>query len=489
MAVIMYGKVWLLISVLMVAASGVVRGQESDSPADDESSAIVTKLCNFDKPLLDPTDDVGGKFCDCDVENSPPWGIPVVLIDCRDHHLQNAIFQAETLPQGTIRLDMSFNKFGAAPVFVGDKLKYLSLRNNAITDLKDKNFANVIGLVELDLSENEIELINSDAFTGLVTLRQLNLAENKIKVIQSNAFSPLQHLEHLVLSHNPLGGFLNATENDIFLKLGVTPRLAIIELENCSLTMVDLSNGVGLDQIVLSYNQLLHIQKLPKAVTHLDISGNPFKTMSAKFLPHLFHLQHLTMEDMPYLYKLEEYALFGLPRLAHLNLQGSRNLTTFDPHAFGRNVVVNETDTVLEELILKGTSIRTLNSSLQFAFDQLKVLDLTGTPLSCDCNIRWIKDLNVTTHASCTKPASLRGQQLADIDAGRLQCKDEKSWLYTVFNVLLVVLLVVLVGAAVYLVYLAIRPRRQQVQLRNKVGVNSPYARVTIEPNQAENLY
>lgn len=483
MAVIMFGKVCLLISVL--AASGVVvRGQEQDSTGDD---VMVTKLCNFEKPLLDPADDAGGKFCDCDVENSPPWGIPVVLIDCRDHHLQNAIFQAEQLPQGTIRLDLSYNKFVSIPDFSGDKLKYLSLRNNAITALKDKNFANVRGLVELDLSENGIELINSDAFTGLVTLRQLNLAENRIKTIQPNAFSPLQHLEHLVLSHNPLGAFLNTTENDIFLKLGVTPRLAVIELENCTLTTIDLSNGVGLDKIILSYNQLLSIQKLPKALTHLDISGNPFKTMSAKFLPHLFHLQHLTMEDMPFLYKLEEYALFGLPRLAHLNLQGSRNLTTIDPHAFGRNVVLNETDTVLQELILKGTSIRTLNSTLQLAFDQLKVLDLTGTPLACDCNIRWLKSLNVTTHASCSKPASLRGQLLADIDADRLPCKEEKSWLYNVFNVLLVVLLVILVIVAIYLVYLAIKPK--QVQLRNKVGVNSPYARVTIEPNQAENLY
>uniref|UniRef100_A0A8D8FK16 Leucine-rich repeat neuronal protein 1 n=2 Tax=Culex pipiens TaxID=7175 RepID=A0A8D8FK16_CULPI len=489
MAVIMFGKLCLLMSVLTASGVGIVRGQEADSTGNDENTALVTQLCNFDKPLLDPSDDAGGKFCGCDVESSPPWGIPVVLIDCRDHHLQNAIFRAETLPQGTIRADMSYNKFVEVPLFSGDKLKFLSLRNNAITSLKDKNFANVSGLVELDLSENEIELINSDVFTGLVTLRQLNLAENRITVIQANAFSPLQHLEHLVLSHNPLGAFLNATENDIFLKLGVTPRLSIIELENCSLTVVDLTNGVGLDQIVLSYNQLLSIQKLPKAVTHLDISGNPFKTMSAKFLPHLFHLQHLTMEDMPYLYKLEEYALFGLPRLSHLNLQGSRNLTTFDPHAFGRNVVLNETDAVLQELILKGTSIRTLNSSLLQAFDQLNVLDLTGTPLTCDCNVRWLKTLNVTTHASCTKPMSLRGQQLADIAEDRLQCKEEKSWLYTVFNVVLVVLLVVLVGAAVYLIYLAIRPRRQQVQLRNKVGVNSPYARVTIEPNQAENLY
>ncbi|XP_062563074.1 leucine-rich repeat neuronal protein 1-like [Armigeres subalbatus] len=479
MSVITFGKLCFLINIL-TACAAVAQAEEN------ETSAVMTKLCNFNNTLIDPTDEADGKYCDCDVENSPPWGIPVVVINCQDLHLQNSIFQGEILPQSTIRLELSYNKFSSIPYFSGDKLKYLSLRNNKITAVADKNFVNISSLVELDLSENEIELINSDAFVGLKILRYLNLAENEIKVIQPNAFSPFTHLEHLVLSHNPLGDLFKTSDNDIFLKLGVTPRLNIIELENCSLIQIDLSHGVGLDHIVLSSNQLTQVQKLPRALSHLDISNNPIRLMSAKFLPHLSNLQSLTMEDMPVLYKLDEYALFGLPRLIYLNLQGSRNLTTIDAHVFGKNVILNETDTVLEELILKGTHIRTLNSSLKFAFEQLKTLDLTGTPLNCDCQIRWLKEANFTTHATCAKPASLRGTELSEVDMNKLQCKVEKSWIYTVFNVLLVILLVVLVVAAVYLVYLAIRPR-QPVQMR-KVGANSPYARVTIEPNQAENL-
>ncbi|XP_053686169.1 leucine-rich repeat neuronal protein 2-like [Sabethes cyaneus] len=478
----MFGKLCLLINILTVWAVSAVLGQQNDAGV-----MMVTKLCNFDKPLKDPTEETGSSYCDCDVENSPPWGIPVVIINCQDQRLQNDIFQAENLTQGTVKLDMSYNKFTSVPFFVGNKLKYLSLRDNAITELKDKNFAYTTSLLELDLSENKIENIESDAFLGLNLLRKLNLMENHIKTIQVNTFSTLLHLEHLIISSNPLGDFLNSSETDIFLKLGVTPRLAVIELENCSLTNVDLSNGIGLDNIILRSNQLLQIEKLPKAVSHLDISDNPIRLMTAKFLPHLFNLQTLTMEDMPNLYKLDEYSLYGLPRLSRLNLQGSRNLTTLHPHAFGVNVVLNETDTMLEQLILKGTSIRTLNSSLQFAFENLKVLDLAGTPLNCDCQLRWLKNLNVTTHAStCSKPPSLRGQQLDDIDVSQLQCKVEKSWIYTLFNVMLVILLIVLIIVACYLVYVAIRPR-QQVQLR-KLGANSPYARVTIEPNRAENL-
>ncbi|XP_055625973.1 leucine-rich repeat neuronal protein 1-like [Toxorhynchites rutilus septentrionalis] len=472
----MFGKLCLLINILTSFAVIVV-GQK-----DEE----LTKLCNFDKPLIDPAEENGGKYCDCDVENSPPWGIPVVIINCQDHHLQNDIFRAEILPQGSIRLDVSYNKFSSVPNFVGDKLKYLSVRNNVITTLRDKNFANVTSLLELDLSENKITTVSSDVFVGLTLLRKLNLAQNSIATIQGNALSTLMNLEHLVLSNNPLGSLLNTSENDIFLKLGVTPRLNIIELESCSLVNIDLTNGIGLDSVIMSFNQLTQIQKLPKGITHLDVSGNPIRVMTAKFLPHLFNLQILTMEDMPNLYKLDEYALFGLPRLVRLNLQGSRNLTFIDPHAFGKNVILNETDTALEELILKGTNIRTLNSSLQFAFEKITLLDLAGTPLSCDCEIRWLKEFNVSTHASCSKPASLRGQQFSDIDVSQLQCQVEKSWIYTLFNVLLGVLLIVLVIVAGYLVYVTIRPR-QQVQLR-KVGSSSPYARVTIEPNQAENL-
>ncbi|XP_058835194.1 leucine-rich repeat neuronal protein 3-like [Topomyia yanbarensis] len=480
LSVIMYGKSFFLINIL-VASIMLVHSQQ------DDAGVKVTKLCNFDKPLKDPTDEADGRFCDCDVENSPPWGIPVVIIDCQDHHLQNNMFQAENLTQGTVKLDMAYNKFTTVPYFVGDKLKYLSLHDNAITELKDKNFANITSLLELDLSENKIDLITSDAFVGLTLLQKLNLAGNRIKMIQVNTFSIFIHLEHLILSGNPLGEFFNSSENDIFLKLGVTPRLATIELAECNLVNIDLTNGIGLDNINIRMNQLLQIQRLPKAVSRLDISDNPIRVMTAKFLPHLFNLKTLIMEDMPNLYKLDEYSLFGLPRLARLNLQGSRNLTIFDPHAFGINVVLNETDTVLEELILKGTGIRTLNSTLQFAFEHVKTLELAGTPLNCDCQLRWLKELNVTTDGTtCFKPASLRGKQFNEIQIGQLQCRVEKSWIYTVFNVMLVILLIVLIIVGAYLVYIAIRPR-QQVQLR-KVGSSSPYARVTIEPNRAENL-
>ncbi|XP_058456533.1 leucine-rich repeat neuronal protein 3-like [Malaya genurostris] len=482
LTVIMFGKLYLLINVLTTFIV-IVHGQQ-----EDDAGKIVTKLCNFEKPLKDPTDELHGRFCDCDVENSPPWGIPVVIIDCQDHHLQNSIFQAENLTQGTVKLDMSYNKFTSIPYFIGEKLKYLSLRDNAIAELKDKNFANITSLLELDLSDNKIELISNDAFVGLELLRKLNLAGNRIKEIQVNTFSMFLHLEHLILSDNPLGEFFNSSENDIFLKVGVTPRLATIELAECGLIDIDLSNGIGLDTIVLRQNQLIQIQRLPKAVSHLDISDNPIRAMTAKFLPNLFNLKSLIMEDMPNLYKLDEYSLYGLPSLSHLNLQGSRNLTIFDPHAFGKNVILNETDIVLEKLILKGTGIRTLNSSLQFAFEQLKVLDLAGTPLNCDCQIRWLKKLNVTTDATiCSKPASLRDRRFNDIQISQFQCRVEKSWIYMVFNVMLVILLIILLFVGVYLVYIAIRPR-QQVQLR-KVGTNSPYARVTIEPNHAENFY
>ncbi|XP_055597172.1 leucine-rich repeat neuronal protein 1 [Uranotaenia lowii] len=484
----MFGKLCLLIIILTASAAVVVPEVKAEArEIGAEDSVVVTKLCSFDKPLIDPTDESNSKFCDCDVENSPPWGIPVVLINCQDHHFQNAIFQVKILPQGTIRLDLSYNKLTSIPSFVSEKLQYLSVRHNEIASLTDKNFANVTMLLELDISENNIELINSDAFIGLTLLRKLNLAENKIKTIQPNAFSVFSYLEHLILSHNPLGEFLNSSENDIFLRLGVTPRLHNIELENCTITKIDLSSGVGLDNIVLGSNQLFQIPNLPKQLSLLDISDNPIRVMTAKFLPHLHNLQHLIMQDMPNLYKLEEFALFGLPRLTNLNLQGSRNLTVIDPYIFGKNVVLNETDTVLEHLNLKGTSIKTLNSSLEFAFERLAVLDLTGAPLNCDCQLQWIKHLgNATVHGSCTKPMSLRGHQLVDLEQDQFKCKVEKSWVYMMFNVLLVILLIVLVLAAIYLVYIAIRPR-QKVQMR-KPGSNSPYARVTIEPNQMENL-
>ncbi|XP_058063471.1 leucine-rich repeat neuronal protein 3 [Anopheles bellator] len=481
----MWKKVSVLSLPLLLLAGSWLR-------ADDvEPQQAVSRLCNFNNSLLDPTDTEGDGYCDCDLKNTSPWGVLVVVISCRKHNLTDARWpedSREHLPQGTVLVDLSQNSLSRVPRLIGESLRYLHLNHNEIATVPDKVFAGLDGLLELDLSWNRLEVLGADALTGLGLVKLINLGHNRITAIEVNAFSGAIHLEHLVLSNNSLGEFFNRTaETDLYLRLGVTTRLATIELERCDLMDISLTNGAGLGKALLGHNRLAQVTQLPKQLSYLDVSGTPIRSLSPKFLPHLLHLETLVMQDMPILYTLEAYSLYGLPRLALLNLQGSRNLSVIHAHTFGQNVVRNETDTALKRLILKGTNIRTLNGSLAFAFENVRMIDLRGAPLRCDCQLRWLREMhNLTILGICLKPSTVRRRLFGTIEPHQFECRAEQSWVYTLFNVILAILLVVGVGVGIYLIVRAVRPP-SNVQLR-KVGENSPYARVTIEPNQAENL-
>uniref|UniRef100_A0A182IT44 LRRCT domain-containing protein n=1 Tax=Anopheles atroparvus TaxID=41427 RepID=A0A182IT44_ANOAO len=479
----------LVVFVLAATAPAALRCQEDVEPVVDVTlQPPVSHLCHFEKPLLDPTDTDDDQFCDCDVHNAPPWGLPEVQIDCRKHQIGDDFWQGyEQLPQGTIRLDLSRNALTAVPQLVGDKLRYLRLSQNQITTIPDRVFANLSALHELDLSGNRIEIIGTDALAGLAMIKQIDLSDNLIRTIEVNAFSQFIHLERLILSNNSLGEFFNRTEADLYLRLGVTTRLSSLEMERCNLSDINLGSGVGLQRVLLGHNRLQQLARLPKQLSYLDLSGTPIRSLPAKFLPQLLHLETLILQDMPILYTLEEYALYGLPRLTMLNLQGSRNLSNIHPYLFGQNVVRNESGIALKRLILKGTNIRTLNSSLEVPLENLSLLDIRGAPLRCDCELRWLRELpNVKTLGACVKPSALRGKMFGTVDPHDFQCRAEQSWVYIVFNVVLAVVLLILVAVGIFLIIRAIRPK-PHVQLR-RVGAASPYARVTIEPNQAEVL-
>ncbi|XP_053679066.1 leucine-rich repeat neuronal protein 3-like [Anopheles nili] len=483
---------WVIpLLLLLLVGLPVFHAQEDIQPAaPNVPERPISQLCDFKKPMYDPTDKDGDRFCDCDVHNEPYSGLPLIRIVCRRHGLNDSFWEEsirEQLPHGTSQLDLSYNALTSVPRLSGDNLADLRLNHNKITTVPDNVFANVSTLVELRLSGNQLTVLTTDAFAGLTMLKLLDLSDNRISTIEVHAFSSSIHLERLILSNNSLGTLLNHTDSTLYLKLGVSTRLTVLELQRCNLTEVNLSAGVGLKRVLLGFNRFQTLTNLPKQVTYLDVSGTPIRTLTAKFLPHLLHLETLILQDMPTLYTLDDYALTGLPQLTTVNLQGSRNLSTVHPYVFGQNVARNETGIALSRFILKGTNLRTLNSTLLFAFQKLKVLDVRGAPLRCDCEVRWLREMpDLVTLAICARPMALHGKFFGHIKTELLQCRAEQLWIYTVFNVVLVVLLVVLVAVGIFLIVRAIRPK-PHVQLRT-VGPMSPYARVTIEPNREDML-
>lgn len=421
-------------------------------------------------------------LCRCQIGTTNSFALN---IDCQENEFNNTRFEAELLPVFTETLDMSWNSFEYVPEFVGEDLRSLDMSHNRITTIDDHNFVKLRNLRQLNLSYNQIKVLSIDAFAGLTQLVKLDLSRNELRRITIHVFSPLTRLMHLNLSRNR---YLNDTfsrgDMDLFLALGVTPNLRTLEIEESDLTYLDVTGGVHLESIHLKFNEFVQIPDIPRGIVHLDFSGNPIRALTVKFLPHLTELQTLYMTDMPNLTTVDEYALFGLPNLRIVSFEGSWNLNDFDSAAFGTNDVLNDTDTKLEELNLRGTNFKSINESI--VFDKLTVLDLAGTPLVCDCGVKWIVESDLETNAECMTPPELRGRRVSQLTVDDLKCKRFPQWVYQMLNGLLVLLLLVMCAVATWLIVTGIRPsRRNQLQ---KVGATSPYARVTIEPNRAEDL-
>ena len=282
----------------------------------------------------------------------------------------------------------------------------------------------------------------------------------------------------------------NTSQTDIYMHYGLTPKVAVLAMEWCNISHINLENGVSLEEVYLGFNNITQLSSLlfPRSIKKLDLSGNSMIVLTAKCLPHLNSLQELVMEDMPHLSFLEEYSLFDLPKLRILNFQGSKNLTFIHPHVFGRNAVSNTTDMYLEKVFLRGCNIKTLNSSLAIPFDRVKEFSLDGNPFICDCEAQWIKKMEIETDLRCSKPLALNGELLSDVDYESLECDEKVFWMSKLFSSIVILILLILLGYGLYLIVVKMRPNNRS-RKATKVGSNSPYSPVTIQPNRAESAY
>lgn len=420
--------------------------------------------------------------CSCTRNNGNTW--LSLTYNCQYGNITELATDLTTLRPNVENLILSWNCFKFVPRITSESLRLFDLMENEIIELDETMFEALPMLIDLNLSWNRIEAISMNAFQGLKSLKFLNLAGNRLNVLSSNIFSHLNSLEHLILSHNVrLNETFESPDIDLFVSLGVTTMLKVVEVNNCSLRHIDLSQGVNLEEIQLRSNDFLQTPNIPLQVSTLDLSRNPFVTISAKFLPHLPELRSLVLEDMNRLSRIEDFAFVDLPNLKELNIQNCWNLTHFSALAFGDAEYLKKTDFNLTTLNLRGGFLTTLNSTLLPVFLSIEKVDLFGNPFICDCNVEWLKAVT-ETNAVCVVPKSLRGQFISEIDEDRLECVRWPSWLVRTMNGLLVLLLLLLCGAATWLVVMGLRPSRRDVL--QKIGAHSPYARVTIQPNQAE---
>lgn len=175
-----------------------------------------------------------------------------------------------------------------------------------------------------------------------------------------------------------------------------------------------------------------------------------------------------------------------MPQLRKLSFEGCKNLSTFHTNAFANDNVDNKTDLKLEVLNLKGCNLRTLHSSLIADFENLKDLELDGNPFNCDCDVKWISELQFDTNLRCSRPEEFKGMLLSEvIETGELNCSKTSLFMKKLLNSLILIVLLVICSVAIWCFLQQLKPEHRRKKF-SKVGPESPYQRVTIEPNRAE---
>lgn len=183
------------------------------------------------------------------------------------------------------------------------KLSVLNLSKNEIGSLSDLGLGDPRGcqlasLSSLDMSSNGISALTQQQMQIWPRLKSLKLARNYLRTIEKSALNPF--LESLDVSNNQL----TALHRDVF--------------KNCN----------RLDTLILANNTLSELpdtifQDLTPSLTHLDMSGNFFTSLTSRLVSSLDSLVSLDLSQNE-VESIHSQALNGMKNLQYLRLDGNR---------------------------------------------------------------------------------------------------------------------------------------------------------------------
>ncbi|XP_005988950.1 leucine-rich repeat and fibronectin type-III domain-containing protein 2 [Latimeria chalumnae] len=95
----------------------------------------------------------------------------------------------------------------------------LRLTDNFLRTVKQEDFLNMTGLVDLTLSRNTINIIEPFSFGDLESLRSLHLDSNRLTEIQDDYLQGMVNLQHLIINNNQLINISEAAFDDFLMTL------------------------------------------------------------------------------------------------------------------------------------------------------------------------------------------------------------------------------------------------------------------------------
>ena len=301
-------------------------------------------------------------------------------------------------------LKLNDNRFVAIPKQLPASLRFLYLDGNQIRTIPSNVFSNLAQLQELRLTDNSILTLESGAFNGLVNLKTLKLYNNNINTLPGTVFSPFVRLISLDLGKNNL--YTIQTAKDRFSSLVSLQYLNIAD-NQCAFVQSDIFKPLrSLKYLHLEGNSL-------GEVIAEDHGGQLFEGL--KNLDQLYIMNN-NLESLPDPILKDQLSLSVL-NVSHNKLS-----------SWGANLF--KSTQKLSTLDLSFNLITTIKQENLQDLENLRYLNLTGSPFSCNCDLRWFRDwINqtktvVSNNASytCNGPKEWSGKPLLEFSRNKINC-------------------------------------------------------------------
>lgn len=335
--------------------------------------------------------------CVCRINNKGDQDFNGEIIDCS---YKIGVFNYNySLPTTVHSLNLSSNNLTAIPsscLLQSKTMVELLLNNNYLKEIKS-NVLDLPELKRLDLRDNLLEHVHEDTFRNMKKLEYLNLANNKFTSFEKLTFHHLSNLRELVLDNNDVGPSLRKTNLFDRNGFGLTHKIDTLSICRINLNVVPENffvDSYDIRKVAIAGNNLTDVFELPYTLEYLDLSDNPIEEISIEDFSDLPALKELKLNNLQ-INEIPDFVFSPLHSLVNLELERNRKLTNFSKLAFGREVLEDADDFLLEKLSLTGSRLSTLDKQLLEPFAHLVKLDLQGNPWSCDCNLVWMKKLKI----------------------------------------------------------------------------------------------
>lgn len=257
------------------------------------------------------------------------------------------------------------------------KLRYLSLRNNSITEF-----------IVSDLERNPWNGYNEDFATQLSDvfpeLEYLDLSENMIRTAQSLLF-PVT-LKHLNVSHNSISSFTEKRLPKLETLILDSNEIRIISPCGYYMSCLELKYFNNLRHLSVRHNPLETVNsdafRYTTNLEYLDLSGNRLKTLSPTTFEHLKSL------------KILRIACNGNTEWPVINMELQiEELDLRHNHIGNLSYDMLQNMTHLRKLYLSNNDISSINKLTFSTLSELEILDLGMNSLS-SFDEGWSASLN-----------------------------------------------------------------------------------------------